>query len=380
MLTNLKEINENKRNDQKYDQIQWYMYQLFRFANQGKRHIYLCSSKEVGKICIQQKMRIYFFNDEIIDQMLSKNEHNFQDYFTAPCTYLESSKSRTTENIESFYALLIDIDNIGMDPEDYVEEVNESGIWNSIPSPSFWIGSGGGIYAVYLLNHTTARNKHFHSLYRLVKRRLYELLGGDIHSTDSNHLYRIPGLNNHKYPSAECSIVDFDKIKNSQVSRYYLSDLADSLGYTREFLQEERKQKRFSNVEKKPELVKKSRHHDELNSKNKIVSGWWYTSYRRVQDIKLLVSMRVEIGYDFDGMRNQLLFCYAVYSYYVHYNQVDDNIVYLSIRSDVESLNNMLKEQSLDYHRVEMAVESAKKSVGRLVDQKGKKTKCSQYV
>jgi len=340
------------------------------------------------EIKIHDKIRLFLLQkEEYIDEIINKNEYADQDIFIAPATYIKDADGRRKENLESFWGIIVDIDDIECDAEDYIEMLYETNLFEEIPAPGYWISSGRGLYAVYLLHHATAKDKGLSELYYMIKCKLYDAYNADYKSLELNHLYRLPGTINHK-SNAEAYIVDFHEIKYQKPQRWWIGDLADQLGYTKEFLNQQREAEAIARAARAIGLTNEVLNLDVFKQRkksNKKKSGILSTSVLRVQDIEYLVYSRVKNGISLDGYRNEILISYAIYLYYSYYSNLEKEETHTIIEEKVATLNRAFQDEMLEYSRVELAISYARTSVENLVKNKGikefrykycKKTRC----
>lgn len=374
MSTNIAYIKQ--RNELRYDQIQWHIGQIFDLANKSTKNSYLSMSLpgEPKKIQIHDKKRLFLLQkEEYIDEIIKKNEYADQDIFMAPATYTKDADGRKKENLESFWGIIVDIDDIECDAEDYIEMLYDTKLFDEIPAPGYWISSGRGLYAVYLLNHATAKDKGLSELYYMIKCKLYDAYNADYKSLELNHLYRMPGTINHK-SNAEAYIVDFHEIKYHKPQRWWISDLADELGYTKEFLNQQREAEAIARTAKAIGRTNEVLNLDVFKQRKKSKkkrSGILSTSVLRVRDIEYLVCSRVGNGISLDGYRNEILISYAIYLYYSYYSNLEKEETHTIIEEKIAALNRAFQDEKLEYSRVELAISYARTSVENLVKNQG---------
>lgn len=279
-------------------------------------------------------------------------------------------------------SITVDIDNINMDAEDYINILEESGIFETIPRPSYYISSGGGIYAQFLL-YNVSNNPKMESLYRKLKNKLYEVLNGDERSRELNHLYRIPGLINHNR-GTRSYIVDFDNLISTNPKRWYISELSNEVfEYTREDYRELCK-KRYKNrgiemkEQREKEQLKRKKKKYSLHlapdqSKNQAhASAFYRTSKLRISDISNLINMRISKKENLDNMRNEILMIYALSLYYTNFDLKGiSESVHHYIEKEVYKLNRKFGSQALKEERPKSISKSAKMACEKLIEAKG---------
>ena len=359
----------------KYEQIKYHFNQLFGIFKNHK-NIYISHTTDYKVLNLHDKCKISNFDDFYINQMINRNEFEDRNYYTSPVIYryIDNEISKKKLHIEAFSAIIIDIDERSMDAEEYVEMLEENNFFDTVLRPSYFINSGNGVYAVYLLNYVTGLNSNMVYSYSKVKNILYDIYKADRKSRETNHTYRMPGTTNYKENDTESYILDFDNIKYHDAKRYTFTELADSLGYTKEYIKAFRE--KYALIKAEKVLKRKNKVYD-LNAikskKTNSKSGFYYISSLRVHDIRYLVNSRSIAGYDFDGMRHDLLLSFSIYLFYSNYKRFKQeseeliNDVYIQ----VIALNNQMENQRLDITRIDKIVDCALTSLKNLVKVNG---------
>lgn len=369
-------------------QIRWHLDNIFYKSKQKYRNRKFVYVSNTGEYSNEYDLDhndlmplIKANNQDYISAMQYTNEFGEKDYFISPCTYEKNADARSLENIESWRAITVDIDDIGMDAEEYIQILEESGIFKTIPRPSYWISSGGGIYAQYLL-YNVSNTEVMRRTYEKLKFKLYDVLNGDRRSKELNHLYRIPGLMNHNR-GVRSYIVDFDNLIYDNPKRWYISELADEVfEYTREeyrvicrqrYIQRGIEMKERRAKERETRKKKKSLYLAADASKNEAhATGFYHTSKWRVRDIPIVVDKRVSNNESFDDMRNETLMIYALSLYYMHFDLKGiSEFVHHYILKEVQKLNMKFGSQALKAKRPISIAESARKACEKLIEAKG---------
>ena len=208
-----------------------------------------------------------------------KNNWNTDLYATFNTFY---TPKRTIETLRYLNALYIDIDcyKVGMRKESVLFFL-ENDFYNSvIPTPTYVIDSGRGLYLVWLIEQVPSKAR---TLWSALEHYLYNALksfGADVAALDPARILRVVGSYNSKSDSI-VKVLDYNPV------RYSLKELKD------EYLPKvERKEKK------------------EFKGKLTRIFNIFSLYKARINDLETLAELR---NYDMEGNREIFLFLYRYY-------------------------------------------------------------------
>lgn len=224
--------------------------------------------------------------------------------------------------IKKLNALMVDLDYYNVEhlkglSENQVIHLLEQDL--NYPMPSYYIGSGKGIYIIWLLNETyaTPSSKKY---WRKLEETLIDLFkdfGADEKVKDEARVLRKIGSVNSS-SNKKVRILQKNRILDGTIVRYEMGDIADYFWGFRDYAT-------------KPKTSKKKKEKQECKFTQ--LKNIHTLNYSRYRDMEILVDLRKnsgEIGY-----RESLLFIYRLYLLY--FGKEDDEALDMTLK-----LNNKL--------------------------------------
>ena len=291
-------------------------------------------------------------NDAFLNNLLSLNNDTYMaiNSFTTP--------KRLTSNIYSINALWSDIDYYKVDRyknksyEEMIEIISRNKIIKKSP-PSFWMYSGKGVYAFWLLEN--AHGKICLPIWNTMMGEIQKELakyGADNKSTDGAHVLRLAGSINSKTGN----IAKINNLNNNfEYKRYTIKELSSKLlpelKYTKEEWEEREKEKWINMKEEKLNKENQKRKISKAKKKGNKIRCLLTVStlnYERMNDIYSLINLR-------DGKcehnRELMLFLYRYWGN-CYYRDKDKAL------NEIIEINNMF-ENPLDLKEVISATKKA---------------------
>ncbi|WP_242306620.1 MULTISPECIES: helix-turn-helix domain-containing protein [unclassified Bacillus cereus group] len=210
--------------------------------------------------------------------------------------------NRQEQSVRRLNACFIDIDYYKIEElkhlsaEEVVQKMRQEGLFDEI-EPSFFVGSGRGLYIYYLLENCS---KHCMKLFKRIQDTLvekFEPYNADKRARDVSHVLRLPGTRHSKANEIARVIWNSDKAfrfqrMREEVRRYTISELADAflpkLKYSKSEWEEIKK-------ERKKQAKEKARRRQLQREKQVSITTLCTRrnlNYSRMQDLRTLQTVR----------------------------------------------------------------------------------------
>lgn len=230
--------------------------------------------------------------NELLDHVeLSK------DCYTSMNTFY--IKRRQKSDIRHLNALFTDIDyyNVGVTIEEVLQALDFYVQKELIPSPTFVIDSGRGVYFIWKIEDVPGRFVRATRLYMAVQEYIYDLfkdIGADVNARDVSRVLRLPASTNTKVDN------QVEVIQYNEKALY-------TLRFFQEYLLDKEEVCKLKEKRTKPKEKRKSKIARLFNE---------YTLHvARIRDIERLCSLR---NYAMTGLRDQVVYIYYYYNLLVH--------------------------------------------------------------
>ena len=246
------------------------------------------------------------------------------------------SPKRLISNLYSLNAIWSDIDYYNIDKyknksyEEMVDIISKNKIIKKAP-PSFWMYSGKGLYAFWLLENANAN--YCLPIWNVIMNTIQEELvkyGADPKSSDGAHVLRVAGSRNSKTGNIAEMIKEEDKFIPK---RYTIRELSDLLLPKLEYTKEEwlKLKEKSAKDRKYKRKVSKS-----TNKKYKAVTLFniHKLNYSRMNDISSLIELR---GGECEHYRELMLFLYRYWGN-CFYKDKDKAL------EEIKEINNMFSK------------------------------------
>jgi len=216
---------------------------------------------------------------------------------------------RSNDNVRHLNAFFVDLDtyNEGISKTEAIEQIDFLTDTNRIPTPTFIIDSGRGLYAIWKINSVPGKYKNVQKLYNHIQNYLVEMMsdiGADPQATDMARVLRTPGTYNTK----SNTVVKVLKSENIIYAMRYLQEfMNDNIGYDQEEI-DKRNNKR----------KKKRQPSNKEQRKLSYLFNFYTLAIARSNDIQRLCEMR---NYEMVGYRNTVIHIYAYQSLLIEQNK-----------------------------------------------------------
>lgn len=134
------------------------------------------------------------------DWLINKNSYyNAKNVYTSLNSFISQRKGRKTNNLKRLNALYIDIDcyKAGLTQEQVLYFLEEDYFGRIIPTPTFIINSGRGLYLIYKINEDCRALPRWERVQRFLYSKLEEF-GADPQALDASRVLRVPFTVNSK--------------------------------------------------------------------------------------------------------------------------------------------------------------------------------------
>ena len=258
--------------------------------------------------------------------LAQKNGNEFEQFFIRPSNFLYMHKLIGQEDlyasVNTFHngirregrarqlnALYLDFDFYKIEkykhktPQEFTEVLNEE--FKDFIPPSFYVTSGRGVYAYWLLNDTWATEKS-KKLYKKIMESMvkkFKEYGADPCATDVTRVLRLPSTINSKSKIWEYGQVILPHSVNEELMEYAQNPFKYEMKEFTEILWAESKK-----TEKKTTVKKIKK---EKNNKITLLFTIKNLYYTRAKDIEKIVEMRK--GKKQEGNRELMLFLFKFY-------------------------------------------------------------------
>ncbi len=273
----------------------------------------------------QEGIKLKELDDYKIVKLVNRSFTDNYNVYMSQNTFLSTYK-RTKKWVYRSEVMIIDIDYYkseykDLSPEEMYNVIKNKGFEGF--EPSYTMFSGKGLYLVYLLEgiplYNFNRNKALweNVASELVKK--FEKYGADNQAKDICRVNRLPYSINMK-TNKQSKILFYNDIKDKQLKKYSLSDLANNLLPKRE-----EPQKKVINKK-----IKKSNKGKSRNVSN--LYNYYTLAIARKDDLEKLLILR---KFDIEGYRNTFFHLYSLVAFDIYKNHTE-------VKEFVYKLNNRL--------------------------------------
>lgn len=241
-------------------------------------------------------------NDEWIEKHY-KTENWLQSVEISPYTNSYNSMNtffiprRGNNNVRHLNAFFVDLDtyNVGISKTEAIEQIDFLINTNRIPTPTFIIDSGRGLYAIWKINSVPGKFKNVQKLYNHIQNYLIQMteqIGSDPHASDMARVLRTPGSFNTKNDS----VVKVLKSENIVYAMRYLQAFMNhNIGYEPKIIDEKQPKKKSKKTTRKTNQLAR-------------LFNFFTLAIARENDLRKLCELR---NYDVVGYRNTIIHIYA---------------------------------------------------------------------
>jgi len=206
---------------------------------------------------------------------------------------------RSNANVRHLNAFFVDLDtyNEGINKTEALEQIDFLIDTNRIPTPTFIIDSGRGLYAIWKINSVPGKFKNVQKLYSYIQNYLVEMMSGigaDPQATDMARVLRTPGSFNTKNNSVVQVLRSEDIV---YAMRYLQEFMNDNIGYNQKEIDKRNKENR-KNKQKSTKTQRKLSY----------LFNFYTLAIARANDIRKLCELR---NYKVVGFRNTIIHIYA---------------------------------------------------------------------
>ena len=307
-----------------YDQLEEIKWHINKTHTIKDKSIIFNSIKEEQRK--QEGFKVKELNDNKIVELVNKSFTDDYNVYMSQNTFL-STWRRNKEWVYRSEVMILDIDYYNIKkykdftPEEMYNEMTKKGFEGF--HPSYVMSSGRGLYLVYLLEgiplYKFNRNKALWEKVADALVKKFEKYGADHKAKDICRVNRVPYSINKK-TKRQAKILFFNEIKDKQLKRYNLGDLANELLPKKEI------QKKKRTVKKEKKKISKITKFNDKKDKT-------YSTLARARkyDFEKLLVLR---KYDIEGYRNIFFHLYSLVAFdiYKNYNEIKELISMLNNR------------------------------------------------
>ncbi|MBH8032982.1 hypothetical protein I6A86_17885 [Clostridioides difficile] len=316
------------------------------YVEEAEKFIELIHKNNTGYMAFLQKeneIATQYMVEDITYNQLHNITHFKDLYISINSFYIPK---RTTECVRQINAFWVDLDYYKIPkyakktPEQMIKILRKKKLFKKI-EPSFFVGSGGGLYIFYLIKDMPKQMSGIWSKVELAIAEKFKNFGADMGATDISRVLRLPGTINTKNGNV-ARIIYNSKSQYSwenpieSIKRYSFKEIQKIYLPSKEF-----KPNKSNN--KVTEL--KSNQKEVIKQKNKTTNGKVTTlftlrnlHYNRILDIESIVKYRKGIMKE---CRHHTLYIYMITN--LHF---DGDIEHAIVKT--KELNNMLAYPMID--------------------------------
>lgn len=307
------------------------------YVEEAEKFIELIHKNNTGYMAFLQKeneIATQYMVEDITYNQLHNITHFKDLYISINSFYIPK---RTTECVRQINAFWVDLDYYKIPkyakktPEQMIKILRKKKLFKKI-EPSFFVGSGGGLYIFYLIKDMPKQMSGIWSKVELAIAEKFKDFGADMGATDISRVLRLPGTINTKNGNVA-------RIIYNSKSQYSWENPIESIKrYSFKEIQEiYLPSKDFKSNNKVTEF--KPNQKEVIKQKNKITNGKVTTlftlrnlHYKRIEDIESIVKHRKGIMKE---CRHHTLYIYMITN--LHFDGDVENAI-----EKTKALNNML--------------------------------------
>lgn len=313
------------------------------YVEEAEKFIELIHKNNTGYMAFLQKeneIATQYMVEDITYNQLHNITHFKDLYISINSFYIPK---RTTECVRQINAFWVDLDYYKIPkyakktPEQMIKILRKKKLFKKI-EPSFFVGSGGGLYIFYLIKDMPKQMSGIWSKVELAIAEKFKEFGADMGATDISRVLRLPGTINTK--NGNVAKLIYNSISQyswenpiESIKRYSFKEIQEVYLPTKKFKPKNKSNNNDNVTEFKPNTKKVVTHtNNTTNGKVRTLYTLKNLHYKRIEDIESIVKHRKGIMKE---CRHHTLYIYMITN--LHFDGDVENAI-----EKTKALNNML--------------------------------------